>query len=550
MNKNKFTAILLTLMIALSTSCSNSNVSENTTDETSDEETAVSSENSESQADESYEIDGTYLNFSDSEITFSDSATGFEIDGTNLTIKESGTYILTGNCSNGSVKVKKGTTGVTLVLNGLTLSNETTAPIVCAKSSEVEIMVIGDNILTDSEQNNDDNFPENEDAENSVMKFKDGSNVTISGDGKLYINANGKNGIKAGESTDEEGEASLTIKGLTLNISAVNDAVNAGSTLNILDADITISAGDDALHSDYTLNIGAELSEPQILINECYEGLEGATINIYSGNITIHAQDDCVNAANSDLDNYDFAINIFDGKLSMDTSSGDGIDSNGTLKIEGGEVIVWTANIADNQPLDADGDITISGGTVLAAGASAGMGLKLTANQPCIIYSLSKSENNLISKNDTVKISDGSEIYSSKALTDATFVFFSSADITEDTGYSLVSDSAELATTKAQTGNIIQGISMGGFGHGGNDKAMFGKDSMFDHADPKDMPSMPEGIEPGDMQIMPGEMPNDLPNGIPSGIGQGDMQFDPNDLPEGFDPNEIPDAKPDMKPTE
>ena len=38
-------------------------------------------------------------------------------------------------------------------------------------------------------------------------------------------------------------------------------------------------------------------------------------------------------------------------------------------------MIVWTANTADNEPLDADGTITVSGGTVLAAGGSSGMGM-------------------------------------------------------------------------------------------------------------------------------------------------------------------------------
>ena len=49
------------------------------------------------------------------------------------------------------------------------------------------------NTLTDSEKNNDDNYPDNEDAENAVLKCKDGSQVTISGSGTLKIIANGKN---------------------------------------------------------------------------------------------------------------------------------------------------------------------------------------------------------------------------------------------------------------------------------------------------------------------------------------------------------------------
>ena len=120
--------------------------------------------------------------------------TGYEIDGTALTITSSGTYTVSGSCADGSIKVKKGTTGVTLVLSELTLTSEDTAAITCGKSSEVTILVSNgtENSLSDTEQNNDDNYPENENAENAVIKCKDGSTVTLCGDGELTITANGK----------------------------------------------------------------------------------------------------------------------------------------------------------------------------------------------------------------------------------------------------------------------------------------------------------------------------------------------------------------------
>ncbi len=315
---------------------------------------------------------------------------GWEADGTALTIRESGTYLLTGACSDGSVKVKKGTKDVTLVLSGLTLASSTTAPIVCAKSTQVSIVAAAgtENTLTDAAQNNDDNYPENEDAENAVLKCKDGSLVTLCGSGALTIHANGKNGIKSGATTDDEGEASLTIRDLTLTINAaVNDAVNAEQLLAVESGTLLIDAADDALHSDLALTIGAEgTAGPSITINSCYEGIEGAEVSICSGEIVLHAEDDCLNAANSDLPGHDFFIDISGGTLTMDTTDGDGLDSNGTITISGGTVVVWTASAADNQPLDADGLITISGGTVLAAGGSAGMGMQLSAQQPCLRF--------------------------------------------------------------------------------------------------------------------------------------------------------------------
>lgn len=325
--------------------------------------------------------------FTDNGITASN-ASSAEVDGTALTITKAGTYVLSGSCANGSIKVKKGVTGVRLVLDGLSLTSESTAPVICGKSTEVTIEVADgtENTLADTENNNDEN--DNADAENAVIKCNDGSQVVICGAGTLNIQANGKNGIKSGSSTDEEGEASLTIQELTLNIDAkVNDAVNAEAALNVESGNITITAGDDAMHCDYTLNIGADGTDgPVITINNCQEGLEGAGVNVYSGDIDIKSTDDCINAANADLTGYDYTLNIYGGTINASSTSGDGFDSNGDLTISGGNVTVWTESVADNEPLDADGTVTVSGGTVLAAGGSSGMGMNLTADQSCVIF--------------------------------------------------------------------------------------------------------------------------------------------------------------------
>ena len=115
----------------------------------------------------------TTFTFSDSEITaVNGDYTSYKINGTDLTINGEGTYLLDGSCSDGTVTVKKGTTGVTLVLNGLALTSSDTAPLACNKSTEVNIVVAENtvNSLTDSAYNNDDNYPDNTNAENAVIK--------------------------------------------------------------------------------------------------------------------------------------------------------------------------------------------------------------------------------------------------------------------------------------------------------------------------------------------------------------------------------------------
>ena len=446
-------------------------------------------------------VSGTEIQFSDGKITAA-SAGGVEIDGTALTITASGTYVLYGSCTDGSVTVEKGVDGVALVLNGLTLTSQTSASIVCGKGSEVTIEAAAgtENTLSDTESNNDESG--NADAENAVIKCKDGSQVMLCGAGTLNVQANGKNGIKSGATT-EDGEASLTIRDLTLNINApVNDAVNAEAALDVESGTLTLSAGDDALHCDYALNIGAEGTDgPSVTVTSCNEGLEGAAVNVFSGSINIQSTDDCINAANADLSGYSYELNIFGGTITAHSDSGDGFDSNGDLTISGGYVTVWTANAADNEPLDADGTVTVSGGTVLAAGGSGGMGMNLVADQPCVIYggttempdgnSQSGQPNgkeppggeerpdgedrpaqgsfggvSLLTQDSSFSIanSDGAMLYTGEAAYNASFVFFSSADLSEGESYTLTSGETQTESA-AQTGTVSSGMgSMGGPG--------------------------------------------------------------------------------------
>ena len=213
----------------------------------------------------------------------------------------------------------------------------------------------------------------------------------------------------------------------------MNDAINAEQRLKVESGNLTIAAGEDAIHCDMELNIGAEgTTGPAITVSTCCEGLEGAVLNIYSGNMDITSTDDCLNAANSDLGDYAFEINISGGTIKAYSSEGDGFDSNGTLTITGGDISVWTANAADNQPLDADGRITISGGTVLAAGGSAGMGFSISASQPYVIFGGGRDSSLSLAGGAAFSIADesGKSVLDSTALCDAAFLFYSSPALT------------------------------------------------------------------------------------------------------------------------
>ena len=430
----------------------------------------------------------TAFTFTDSGITVEGSSDGYECNGTVLTIDAAGTYLLSGSCTDGSVKIKKGTTGVRLILSGLSLTSADTAPITCNKSSEVVIVAADgtENVLTDAAANNDESNSGNENAENAVIKCKDGSAVTLCSAGTLTLNAYGKNGIKSGATTAEEGEASLTIRELTLSINAsVNDAINAEQYLAVESGTLNLATADVALHCDLIMDIGAEGTDgPTIAIAEACEGIEAAALSIRSGDISIVCTDDCLNAANSDLANYDFAINISGGTIVAYTTAGDGFDSNGSLTISGGSAGMGM-NLSTTQAYVTFGSAGISGMGNMGGqpGSFGGMQPPQNGGQPKSDSKVSgnfqpsddfrpgdMTSNNsmssggsapsdgfgasLISAGSIMTILDpsGSTVYSGEAACRAAFVFFSSADLNTDKTYTLSADSISAATATAQAG--------------------------------------------------------------------------------------------------
>ncbi len=414
----------------------------------------------------------TVFVFSDDGIAVTEgNSNAYKIEGTALTISGAGTYVVSGSCADGSIKIKKGSTGVTLVLDGLTLSSSTTAPISCNKSTEVTIVAAAGSVndLRDSAYNNDESYPDNADAENAVIKTKDGSRVTICGTGTINVWAYGKNGVKGGATTEAEGEAWLSIQDVTLNIRCyVNDGLKSDQTLNILSGTVTVSTVDDGIKSDYSLNIGAAgTAGPTVTVAESEEGIEATTLNIYSGTVTVHASDDGLNAANSDLTGYAFSCNISGGSVYVDAQSGDGIDSNGSLNISGGTVQVYSASSGDNSPLDAETDVLVTGGTVLAVGAP-GMGVRFSqGSQNYAIFGGSAmggpgmgggmpGGQGGVSVNAgstiTVLDSSGSTLYSGTAVRAASCVIFSSPALTNGETYTLSVNGSAAATATAGSG--------------------------------------------------------------------------------------------------
>ena len=212
-------------------------------------------------------------------------------------------------------------------------------------------------------------------------------------------NANGKairvSGItlvdEDGNETDQlskcEDNYYLLIEGGTFIINSNDDAITSKGNLVITGGVFEISTGDDGIHAEYNTVIDAA----EIYINKCYEGIEGASVWHRAAITEITSVDDGINAANADLTNWSYSIYIECGKLTIN-AQGDGIDSNGTVEIAAGDVIVYGPTNGGNASLDADRGIKVTGGILVALGAAGMIETPSTnSTQCCVSYTLTSS---------------------------------------------------------------------------------------------------------------------------------------------------------------
>lgn len=155
----------------------------------------------------------------------------------------------------------------------------------------------------------------------------------------------------------------IIIQGGTINISAYEDGIHANNDLHMTGGTVVISSGDDAVHADDTLVI----DDGSITVTTAYEGIEADYVIVNGGTIWVSVLDDAMNAGSSN--GY---ILITGGEIYL-TSSGDGIDSNGDLYIEGGNLVIDNNAIytGGDGEIDVTGTMSISGGTIVDGNGNA-----------------------------------------------------------------------------------------------------------------------------------------------------------------------------------
>lgn len=294
------------------------------------------------------------------------------------------------------------------------------------------------------------------------------------------------------DSTSTKGiksDGALYVNGGTFNINSADDSFHSNSDVTINDGTYNISSGDDGIHADSALLVNGGT----ITVTESYEGLEGLNITINDGKIDITASDDGMNAAGGN-DASGFGGRGGDGFKGMqapdaaqksdsasdtaqttgnitvaaqksdntsvasqdtDTASddemwmvinggyvhvlagGDGLDSNGDLTINGGEVYVDGPSDNGNSAIDygEKSSFYINGGTVVAVGSS-GMAEDVSSDskqQAAFV----KLDSQADAGDVTLKDADGNEIISYTVQKKYDCVIISTADLKAGQIYTL-----------------------------------------------------------------------------------------------------------------
>lgn len=296
----------------------------------------------------------------------------------------------------------------------------------------------------------------------TALTIRDGTYTVVSGGGsggKVSADTSAK-GLKGG--------SDVTLYDGVYTLNCYDDAIHANGNVLIAGGTYTIATADDGIHADNT----AAIAGGTVTVTKSYEGIEGATVDISGGTVRVTASDDGINAAGG-TDQSGFgarkdtfavssggSINLSGGVITVE-AAGDGVDSNGSLTVSGGELYVSGPTSSGNGALDYDGEATITGGIVVAAGAS-GMAQNFGSNstQGSILLTYSASSSSTV----TLKDASGNTLVSYTPTKSYNCVVISCPSITVGGTYTV---EAAGQTTSVTMSSLIYGNSTGMDGMGG-----------------------------------------------------------------------------------
>lgn len=331
-----------------------------------------------------------------------------------------------------------------------------------------------------------------------------------------------------------KGASEINISGGTFTVDSADDAIHSNGSVNITGGVLELSTGEKGIHGDKL----AEISGGAVKVLTSYEGIEAAVISIAGGDLEINASDDGFNASDGKtsqdgMGTYSEGVQLnISGGFVYINADGDGLDSNGDLTISGGTVLVDGPVNGGNGALDGNNEIIVDDGLLIAAGSSqmaelpgsgssqnsvgANIGscaggtlvtLADSSGQEILSYAPSKNFEHIVISSPDIKTGESYTLYTGGSSDSK-----ENYGLYETGGYQNDGEAAGSFTADTVVSTIGE-QGMGGFG-GGRHGGMGGRMEMPEDFDPGQMqpptgedgmPEMPEGFDPGQKPEWPGK---------------------------------------------
>lgn len=271
------------------------------------------------------------------------SGSGAKVSGSTVTISSAGTYAISGNLTNGQIKVQTDSSDpVKLILNGIDISNATTSPLFIDKAKKVVIFLAKgtNNKVTDAAT-----YTETTEGQNAAIYSQ--AYLAIAGEGNLQVAGNFEDGIG--------GKDGLVINSGNITVNAKDEGIRGKDYLVVHDGSLTVTTTTgDGLKSDYE----GDSKYGYVLIDK--------------GTFKVTSQGDAISAETTlTIKSGTFEITSGGGssKTIAATSSAKALKAGALLKVG-----VTTANISSaDDGLNSNTEVVVTGGIFNISSADDGI---------------------------------------------------------------------------------------------------------------------------------------------------------------------------------
>jgi len=213
-------------------------------------------------------------------------------------------------------------------------------------------------------------------------------------------------------------------------------AISCNGAVVINNGTVTITSADDGIKSEVSVTINGGT----VNIAKSVEGIESPLITVNAGDLSIAASDDGFNATkgNGGEQNDGSYLYLKGGNVYVNTTNGDGLDSNGNIVMSGGTVVVNGPSSNPEVGIDYNGTFIISGGILVATGPNSGNMIQATSTSSSQ-YAIKATSSSQVSSSTLFHLQDasGTDIVTFKCVRNYYYVVISTPSLVSGGSYSI-----------------------------------------------------------------------------------------------------------------